>query len=192
VEEDMKARKEQLSLLSDESEALSVKEGSVATAYTSKKKAHAAECREAAKRDKRHHKTVAEIDEREPLGLQLRQQAAHTKRKVKEDRIKVAALAAQQEERNAEARELQREIGELEGAREALDAATKEKELVFEGARLEEYHAIKEKALTQTTKQRNDLASILREQEADGVRIQALQQDMAEAQTELAVCFLYR
>ncbi|KDO31305.1 hypothetical protein SPRG_03921 [Saprolegnia parasitica CBS 223.65] len=133
-------------------------------AFKDKKKQHALQLKECRQRDMNAMNVQQQLD------------AAIAQEKV---------MAKKVEEQNDEMDGLHADLAELKKAEAVLAETKDDEELVLEGNQLEEYHRIKEAALIETTKLRNDLASLARQETADESRLATLSQEEKEHTEEM-------
>ncbi|GLD96617.1 hypothetical protein PINS_up005300 [Pythium insidiosum] len=184
VEEDIRSHEATQKSLQDELAAFDEKEEGLTSAYREKKKEHAGALRESKKSRDRIHSLQQQIDAVEPERIQLREQAKHSKKKMEEALAMAKKMKKKVSSKEVEIEALKKDMEELNAAKLELEAkaaaSSQEESLVMDGARLEEYHRIKEAVQIKTNMLRNDLDSILRQQNADQTKVKTLAQEKSE------------
>ncbi|GMF20141.1 unnamed protein product [Phytophthora fragariaefolia] len=166
-----------------------MKEDSVAPEYHEKKKELSACSREVKANRERIQDFQNEMEAIQPQVIQLREQTRYSQKKIVEAETTEKTMKRRLEGKSTEVDALKRDLQELERAKAELDANQRQRAsqggeeaaLVLKGARLEEYHRIKEDVQVKTNLLRNELESILRQQNTDQNKVQTLTQDRQES-----------
>jgi len=188
VQDNINQRVENVRKFQKDSLICSAKEGSVSQVYHDKKKALSASLREVKANRERIQDFQNEMEEIQPQMIQLTEQTRYSQRKIVDARKTEEVMKKRLEGKAKEVEALKNDLRELERAKAELDAnqarrasqGGEEAALVLEGARLEEYHRIKEDVQVKTNLLRNELESILRQQTADRNKAETLTQERDE------------
>ncbi|KAG1701853.1 hypothetical protein DVH05_010345 [Phytophthora capsici] len=193
VEDDIKQRKETVRHYQEAGQTCLQKENGVAQLYREKKKELTASYRDMKSNRERIQDLQNEMDDIQPQVIRLREQTQYSQRKIVDSETTEQTMKKRLEGKSTEVEALKNDLLELERARAELDAnqareASQAKEngaLVLEGSRLEEYHRIKEDVQVKTNLLRNELESILRQQNADRNKVETLTQERQENLAEV-------
>ncbi|KAL3662383.1 hypothetical protein V7S43_012710 [Phytophthora oleae] len=188
VEDDIKQREETVRHYQEAGQTCLQKENAVAQTYHDKKKELTASYREVKSNRERIQDFQNEMEDIQPQVIRLREQTQYSQRKIVESETTEQTMKRRLEGKSTEVEALKNDLQELERAKAELDAnqarqASQGGEngaLVLEGSRLEEYHRIKEDVQVKTNLLRNELESILRQQNADKNKVETLTQERQE------------
>ncbi|POM61717.1 Structural maintenance of chromosomes protein [Phytophthora palmivora] len=188
VEDDIKQRGEIVRQYQEAALTCSQKEDSVAQVYHEKKKELNACLREVKANRERIQDLQNEMDSIQPQVIQLREQTRYSEKKMVEAETTEKTMKRRLEGKSTEIEGIKNDLQSLEKAKAELDASQsrharhggQEGALVLEGSRLEEYHRIKEGVQIKTNLLRNELDSILRQQNADKNKVETLTQEHQE------------
>ncbi|KAF4127304.1 SMC proteins Flexible Hinge Domain, partial [Phytophthora infestans] len=188
VEDDMTQREETVRQYQGARRTCSQKEEDVAQTYREKKKELNASLREVKTNRKRIQDLQSEMEDIQPQVIRLREQTQYSQRKIVESETTEKQMKERQEGKAKEIEGLKTDLQELEKVKAELEAKQakeasqrgEEGSLVLEGSRLDEYHRIKEAVQVKTNLLRNELESILRQQNADKNKVETLSQERQE------------
>ncbi|KAE9352753.1 Structural maintenance of chromosomes protein 1 [Phytophthora fragariae] len=188
VQDDVKQREETVRQFQEAGATCATKEDAVAQVYHEKKKGLSAVLREVKANRERIQGFQNEMEDIQPQVIQLREQTRYSQKKIVEAQTAEKTMKRRLEGKSTEVDSLKRDLQELERVKAELDANQSRRAaqggegaaLVLEGARLEEYHRIKEDVQVKTNLLRNELESILRQQTTDQNKVQTLTQDRQE------------
>lgn len=194
VEEDVKGREEVVHQLQEEKRASAAKEESLLQMFKDKKKEHNVGVRDIMQCRERIQQVQNELERLEPRMIQLREQARFSQKRILEAEATEKNMRSKSAGKEKEVEALKRDLAELNAAKAELDAKQNRRisqggdqsNLVLEGARLEEYHRIKEAAQVKTNSLRSELDSIMRLQTADLNKVQTLSQELSDRENEIA------
>ncbi|KAI9988427.1 hypothetical protein PInf_021839 [Phytophthora infestans] len=188
VEDDMTQREETVRQYQGARRTCSQKEEDVAQTYREKKKELNASLREVKTNRKRIQDLQSEMEDIQPQVIRLREQTQYSQRKIVESETTEKQMKERQKGKAKEIEGLKTDLQELEKVKAELEAKQakeasqrgEEGSLVLEGSRLDEYHRIKEAVQVKTNLLRNELESILRQQNADKNKVETLSQERQE------------
>ncbi|OQS04148.1 structural maintenance of chromosomes protein [Thraustotheca clavata] len=153
--------------------------------YKAKKKLHAVQLKEVRLHEENAAKVQEQVDSVAPRLIQLNEQIKHSKKKLDCAITHEKTMGKKVEEQNDEIDGLHADLAELKQAEAVLEETKDDEELVLQGNQLQQYHKIKDNALIETTKLRNDLASLTRQKTADESRLATLTQEEKEHNEEM-------
>lgn len=193
VEDDINGREDVIRHSHEEKQASAAKESSLLQAYKDKKKELNLGVREITQCRERIQDVQGELENLEPRMIQMREQARFSQKRIQEAEEMEKTMHRKLTGKAKEIEGLKRDLAELNSAKAELDAKQNRRvsqggeqaNLVLEGARLEEYHRIKEAAKLQTNLLRSELDSILRLQTADRNKEQTLSQELSDRSNEI-------
>ncbi|TDH71545.1 hypothetical protein CCR75_001082 [Bremia lactucae] len=188
VYDDMKQRQETVRQYQETGRECVEKEAVVAEMYQAKKKELITTLRDVKGNRKVLQDLQSEMEDMQPQVIRLREQMQYVQRKQTESKATEETMKQRFEGKSAEIEALKKDLQELEQAKAELDAnqmrESNKREaqgaLVLEGSRLEEYHRIKESVQIKTALLRNELESIVRQQNADQSQVETLGQERLE------------
>lgn len=194
VEEDLKGREGAIRQLQEEKRASAAKEQSLLQMFKDKKKEHNVSVRDIMQCRERIQQVQNELERLEPRMIQLREQARFSQRRILEAEATEKSMRSKSAGKEKEVEALKIDLAELNAAKVELDAKQNRRVsqggdqngLVLEGARLEEYHRIKEAAQVKTNSLRSELDSIMRLQTADLNKVETLSQELSDRENEIA------
>ncbi|EGZ12459.1 hypothetical protein PHYSODRAFT_563203 [Phytophthora sojae] len=128
------------------------------------------------------------MEDIQPQLIKLREETRYSQKKIVEAQTTEKTMKSRLDGKSTEVDALENDLKELERVKAELDATQSRRAsqggdgaaLVLKGARLEEYHRIKEDVQVKTNLLRNELESILRQQTTDQNKVQTLSQDRQE------------
>jgi structural maintenance of chromosome 1 len=194
VEEDLKGREVVIHQLQEEKRASAAKEQSLLQMFKDKKKEHNVSVRDIMQCRERIQQVQNELERLEPRMIQLREQARFSQKRILEAEATEKNMRSKSSGKEKEVEALKIDLAELNAAKAELDAKQNRRisqggdqnSLVLEGARLEEYHRIKEAAQVKTNSLRSELDSIMRLQTADLNKVETLSQELSDRENEIA------
>ncbi|OQR80760.1 structural maintenance of chromosomes protein [Achlya hypogyna] len=185
VDDEAKKHKESMDEAQQQLDELLDNNKAIVDAFKEKKRQHALHLKEVRKHDATALNVQQQVDDAAPRLIKLNEQIKHSKKKLECAIAHEKVMAKKVEKQDDEMDGLQADLVELKQAEAALAETKDDEELVIQGNQLEEYHRIKDAALIETTKLRNDLASLARQQTADESRLATLSQEEKEHTDEM-------
>ncbi|RLN47992.1 hypothetical protein BBJ28_00000384 [Nothophytophthora sp. Chile5] len=188
AQDDVKEHEEAVKRYQEAAFACAAKEEAVAKVFHDKKKELSVGLREVKKNRERIQDFQNEMEDIQPQMIKLHEHTRFSQKKIAEADLTEKKMKRLLEGKSTEVIALKNDLQELAKAKAELDAKQsrrvsqggEEAALVLEGARLEEYHRIKEAVHTKTNLLRNELDAILRQQTADQNKVQTLTQERQE------------